>query len=262
MMDLLDVESLLGWLIPDPEECRQTAAELRLEDPDATAEEAARRAVRSAKRWAAAMGAATGAAASPITLLPAAVAEAATLLRIEGKMAGVVAALLDPDSLLDPHAFRRDILRVVFPGAFSQALRKIGIRVAENSTKQVIERLVTRGVLKEVGNHTAKWLGVRLTEKAIATKAVPVVGMGIGAVWNWVELQAIGMRAIAYHTGQDPVGEPLRRKVKSWVSKGRTRLAAARNGRRGETPALPGPGTLDDPDPARGDDAFDGPPSE
>src|SRR5918992_1970462 len=178
-MDLLDVESLLGWLIPDPEECRRTAAELRLEHPDLTAEQFPREAAGAARGGAAAMGAATGAAANPITLVPAAVAEAAALLRIEGKMAGVIAALLDPDSLNDATAFRRDILRVVFPGAFSQALRNIGIRVAENSTKQMIEKLVTRGVLKEVGEHTAKWLGVRLTEKAIATKAVPLVGMGI-----------------------------------------------------------------------------------
>jgi len=254
-MDLLDVESLLGWLIPDPDECRRTAAELRLEHPDFTAEQVAREAVRSAKRWAAAMGAATGVAANPITLLPAAIAEAATLLRIEGKMAGVIAALLDPDSLSDSHAFRRDVLRVVFPGAFSQALRKIGIRVAENSTKQMIEKLVTRGVLKEVGEHTAKWLGVRLTEKAIATKAVPLVGMGIGAVWNWVELQAIGLRAIAYHTGAEAPVAPLRRKVKSWVSKGRKRLAGART----RTPALPGP-SPDSPD-ADGATEFDGPPS-
>src|SRR5215218_3921742 len=98
---------MLQWLIPDPEECRKLAAEARLDDPDRTAPDAARAIVQAARKWGAAAGATTGLAASPITMLPAAVADMAAMLRIEGRMAGTVAALLDPDSLNDPTRFRR-----------------------------------------------------------------------------------------------------------------------------------------------------------
>ena len=218
----LNLEAMLQWVIPDPEECRELAAEARLAEPNATAVEAAHAAVKSARKWAVAAGATTGLAASPMTMLPAAVADMAAMMRIEGRLAGTIAALLDPDSLNDPAAFRRDIIRVIFPGAVSQALRKIGVRAGEHATKQLIAKYASRALMKEVGQQATKRLGVRLTQKAVATKAVPLVGAGIGGAWNWLEVQAIGRRAIEYHTGGP--SEPLRKRVTSWVKKKRLAL--------------------------------------
>ena len=226
----LDLGSMLEWVIPDPEECRQLAAELRLEDPNATSVQAAQAAVKSARAWGAAAGATTGLASSPVTMLPAAVADVAAMLRIEGRMAGTIAALLDPESLNDPATFRRDVIRVVFPGAVSQALRKIGIRVGENATKALIAKYASRALMKEIGEQAAKRLGIRLTQKAVATKAVPLVGAGIGGAWNWIEIQGIGRRAIDYHTGTEG-REPLRRRVKSWV---KTKRAALKDRTKGK----------------------------
>jgi hypothetical protein len=216
-------EDLIRWLIPDVEECRKAAGELRLSDPTIPPIKVAEKAVESARKWAAGIGAATGITANPFTLLPAAAAEAIALLRIEGKMAGTVAALLDPPSLDDETAFRRDILQVVFPGAVSQALRKVGIRAGENAAKSLIKKYVTRGVVKEVGEHAAKRLGVRLTQKALMTKAVPLIGAGIGASWNWVEIQAIGKRAIRYHSGAPSAADTVKEKVKVFVRRHKPR---------------------------------------
>lgn len=202
--------------MPDPEDCRAQAAKLRLENPELDGVGIARKAVKSSRKWAAGMGAVTGVAANPITLLPAALADAAAMLRIEGQLAGTIAALLDPASVDDPHAFRRDVLRVIFPGAVSQVLRKLGVRAGEHAAKDVIAKYVTRGAAKEVAEHAAKRLGIQLTEKAIATKAVPIVGAGIGAAWNWLEIQAIGLRAIDYHTGGQGTG-PMRDSLKQWI---------------------------------------------
>ncbi|MGB7158455.1 MAG: hypothetical protein WBD40_10350 [Tepidisphaeraceae bacterium] len=224
----LNLQSMLQWVIPDPDECRRMAAKMRLADPNATAAQAARAAVKSARNWGAVAGATTGMAAGPLTMLPAAVADMATMLRIEGRLAGTIAALLDPESLNDPAAFRRDVIHVIFPGAVSQALRKLGVRVGEQATKSLIAKYASRELMKEIGEQATKRLGVRLTEKAIATKAVPLVGAGIGGAWNWLEVQGIGRRAIEYHGGDGGGNgeprEPLRRRVKSWVTKKRMAL--------------------------------------
>src|SRR5690349_8341132 len=215
---------MLQWMIPEPNECRKLAAEARLDDPNADALAAARRVVKSARAWGAAAGATTGLAASPLTMLPAAVADMAAMLRIEGRLAGTVAALIDPDSLNDPAAFRRDIIRVIFPSAVSQALRKIGVRVGEEATKSLIAKYASKAFMKEIGEQAAKRLGVRITEKMIATKAVPLVGAGIGGAWNWLEVQAIGNRAIGYHAGIESEKVPVRKRVKSWVAQKRRAL--------------------------------------
>ena len=46
----------------------------------------------------------------------------------------------------------------------------------------------------------------------VESKGVPIVGMGIGAGWNWLEASAVGRRAIAYHTGQ-PIAEDRLRTI-------------------------------------------------
>jgi len=213
----LDLEQVLAWLIPDPADCRRAAEEMRLENPNATAEDHARRAVKQSRKWAASIGGATGLAASPVTMLPTAIADAALMLRLEGKLAGTVAALLDPDSLNDVDTFRKEILRVVFPGAVSQALRKLGVRAGEEATKSVVRKLIGREAGKELGERAVKFLGIRLTEKAVATKTVPLVGAAIGAGWNWLEVQAVGNRAVNYHLGIESTIGRKRKRVTAYV---------------------------------------------
>ena len=113
----MDLEKLLTFIIPDPEDCHRAAQELRLENPNATPEQAAEAAVKQSRKWAVSIGATTGAFASPFSMLPAAVADAAAMLRLEGKLAGTIAALLDPDSLRDPAAFRRKFNQAVSSSA-------------------------------------------------------------------------------------------------------------------------------------------------
>ncbi|MEO6437424.1 MAG: hypothetical protein ABIP55_16895 [Tepidisphaeraceae bacterium] len=220
----LDLQKLLSWLIPDLDDCRREAERLRLEDPNATPEQHARRAVKESRKWAAGVGAATGLAASPLTFLPAAVADAAAMLKLEGKLAGTIAALLDPQSLNDPDTFKKEILRAVFPGAVSQALRKFGVRAGEEATKNLVRKLIGREAAKDVGERAAKMLGIRLTEKAIATKAIPLIGAGIGAAWNWVEIQAVGNRTVDYHLGLASSATRMRRKVTAFVREQTKRL--------------------------------------
>jgi hypothetical protein len=219
-----DIDQILSWLIPNPADCRRDAQELRLGDPNASSEQLARRAVKDSRKWAAAIGGATGIASSPVTMLPAAVADMAAMLRLEGKLAGTIAALLDPDSLDKPDTFRNEILRVVFPGAVSQALRKVGIRAGEEATKNLVRKLVGREAVKDLGERAAKMLGIRLTEKAITTKAVPIVGAGIGAAWNFVEIQAVGNRAVAYHLGLESPATRARKRVVSVVRDAKQKL--------------------------------------
>ena len=198
-MSSMILENVLDWVVPDRVECRNAAAALMARRPGLSREALAREAISSAQTWAAGAGAATGAAANPLIAVPAALADMAAVLRIEGTMAGTVAALIDPASLDDPAAFQADILAVVFPGAVSQALRQLGVRWGQRITKQVIRRYLTEGLIKSVTRFSSRYLFVHLTEKAIVSKTVPLVGAGIGAGWNWLEVKAVGRRALNYY---------------------------------------------------------------
>jgi hypothetical protein len=201
----MNFESLLERLIPDPEHCRATAEAMREEHPELSPIELAHRAIRSAKVRAATAGAATGAASSPITMIPAALADMAAVLKIEGTLVGVVAALLSPQTLDDSQAMRADVLAVVFPAAASQVLRQIGIRAGEKVSQTIIRKYISEDLLRTIARLATANMGKRLTREAIASKAVPLVGVGIGAGWNWFEVQAVAARAIQYFS-DEPIG--------------------------------------------------------
>ena len=202
------LENMLEWVVPDIDQCRKAADELVARNPGLSREELAAHAVSSAQGWAASAGAATGVVANPLIALPAAVADMAAVLRIEGTMAGTVAALLDPASLDNPNTFPADVLAIVFPGAVSQALRQIGVRWGQKITQELIRRYLTEGLMKSVTRLASRYLFVHVTEKAIVSKTVPLIGAGIGAGWNWLEVKAVGRRAVHYyqHKGIHPGG--------------------------------------------------------
>ena len=234
-MNLSVLDNVLEWVVPDREQCRKAAADLVMQNPGKSAEELARLAVGSAQTWAAAAGGATGAAANPLVMVPAALADMAAVLRIEGVMAGTVCALFDPATLDDPKAFQADVLTIVFPGAVSQALRQLGVRWGQQVTKTVIRKYFTENLLKSVAGLASKYLFVHVTEKALVSKTVPLIGAGIGAGWNYLELKAVGNRAVRYYQlkGIGPKQRPERgERVKKVVS----RVRKWRGGQKKELP--------------------------
>jgi hypothetical protein len=204
----MNFESLVSRLIPDPAHCRASVAKLREGHPSMTSVEMAEHLMHSAKMRAAAAGAATGAASSPFTMIPAALADMAAVLRIEGTMVGELAALLDPQSLDDPKALRTDVISIIFPAAASQALRQVGIRAGERLSQAAMRKYATEDLLRNISRLAARYLGKQLTRETVVAKAIPLVGMGIGAGWNWIEVRAIGHRAMQYY-GHEPIGPLL-----------------------------------------------------
>src|SRR5687767_7037336 len=106
---MMMLDDLMAWVVPDRDRCERAADDLRAEHPGATPEQLARRAIASARSWGVAAGGTTGAAANPLIMVPAAMADIAAMLRIEGQMAGTIAALLDPSSLLQAKTLHADV---------------------------------------------------------------------------------------------------------------------------------------------------------
>jgi hypothetical protein len=223
----LDWKQVLHWAVPDRDECGADAAKLAADHPSETPAQLVRRIIDRSVAWGAAAGGATGAAANPLVMFPAAVADVAAMLRIEGHMAGTIAAVMDPASLDRPGAFEADVLSIVFPGAVSQALRQIGIRAGQQVTKNLVRKYLGEQFVQNVTRLTARYLFVKFSQKAVLTKSVPLVGAGIGAGWNWLEVQAVGRRAVRYFEGRGvgpraPHALPDRtavRKLLPWLGK-------------------------------------------
>ena len=142
-------------------------------------------------------------------MVPLAAMDLVVVLKQEGKLAGVIAALLEPAVLEDPDAFRADILAIVFPNAVSQALREVASQAGRATTRVLIRKYLSHGALRSVIQFAAKYLGIKVTQRAIVTKSMPIVCSAIGAAWNWTEVKLLGRRAIRYYRDQlEEPGEP------------------------------------------------------
>lgn len=195
----MNFEEFIRAAMPHPDECRRKATELREAYPELSDDQLVERAITTSKRWAAAYGVGSGIATNPLAMLPAAAADMGLTMRAEAHLVGVVGALKDPRSLDDIAGFHGDVLAVMFPNAVSQALREVGVQAGKATTRTLIRKYLSGNVLKAVIAFAAKYLGVKLTQRAIISKSVPLVGAAIGATWNWVEVERCGRRAVKYH---------------------------------------------------------------
>jgi hypothetical protein len=198
---------LMEWVVPDPQTCRAAADRLRAAHPGQTGKQLAHHHLRELRKQGAKVGGVTGVFANPALMIPAAAADAGYVLKLEGQLAGDIAALLDPAALENEEAFRADVLSIVFPSAASQALRAVAGVAAEETSRVLVRRFLSRQISEATARFALKKLTGRMVEKT-ATHAVPLLGVGIGAGWNWNEIGQVGRRAIHYYTAPRPALPP------------------------------------------------------
>lgn len=194
----MNMEDFIRAVLPHPDECRRKAQELQTAYPEASIDEIVERAIKTAKRWAAAYGVGSGIATNPFAMVPAAAADMGLTMRAEAHLVGVIALLKVPSLGDDSEGFHTDVLAVMFPNAVSQALREVGVQAGKTTTRTLIRKYVSGNLLKAIIAFAAKYLGIKLTQRAIISKAVPFIGAAIGATWNWVEVERCGRRAVTY----------------------------------------------------------------
>jgi hypothetical protein len=141
-------------------------------------------------------------------MIPASGVDVLAVLKTEAALAGVIAALIAPDGLSDEETFKTDILVILFPAAVSNALQTLGVQAGRQTSKVLVRKYIRGGVLKAIIKFAAKYLGIKLTQRALITKVMPIVGSAIGGTWNWAEVRRMGRRALEYHKGSEISFDP------------------------------------------------------
>jgi hypothetical protein len=194
----MNSESRITALVPDRNACRAAAARLRKAYPGLPPELLARKAISQAQTLLAATGAAAGVFTNPLVMIPLALGETGFVLKREARLVGVIAVLLEADTLEDPDAFAADILSILFPSAATQALSAFVVRASQATTRTLIRTYIRKDALRTLIRFAARYLGLKVTQRALITKTVPLLGAVIGAVWNWIEVKRLGARALRY----------------------------------------------------------------
>lgn len=182
--------------------CAAAVEALRREHPDDSPRELALRVFSRQALRAATVGAVTGIPGSLPLAMPAAALDVGAVLHMEMTAAAKVALIYDADYFHD-HTSKWQLLGPVVGATLaSQLMREIGLKGAREVTRKTAQRVLQQRSLRVVRRMAFKILGRRVTVRAVVTKSVPVVGVLIGAGWNFAELHIVGRRVISHFEGR------------------------------------------------------------
>lgn len=109
------------------------------------------------------------------------------------------AAVIYDENFFDDEDAKWELLIPVFGlNLSSQLFRELGVRGGMGVTRVAIKKYLSKETLKKFKKIAAKYFGMKVTQKGVITKTVPVVGGLIGGGWNYIEVGQVRRRTIAY----------------------------------------------------------------
>lgn len=193
----------LEWVVEvDVVEARASVEAARARRPNADPRELAETIFGGTAWKAAATGAVSGLPANPWVALPAAVADLTVMMKLEVNAVARVALVYDPTFFDDEDAKWELLVPVLGLNTASQFLRGFAVLGGMGVTRQAVRSVLSKGTLAAFKRVMLKYFGRRVTQKALITKTLPVVGSLIGGVWNWYEIRAVRHRVIAWFERQ------------------------------------------------------------
>lgn len=193
----------LEWVIDiDPPAIIASVAAERKEKPDASNKKLAEEAFSRARWKATATGVATGLPANPWVAVPAATLDVAATLKIEVLAAARAAVIYDSKFFENEDAAWELLVPIFGINAGSQLIRQAGIRGGMGLTRAGIKKYLTKETLKQFQKIMLKYFGIKVTQKGVITKTIPIIGGLIGGTWNYIEVSGVKKRTINYFEGK------------------------------------------------------------
>ncbi|KLD96837.1 hypothetical protein [Aliarcobacter butzleri] len=189
----------LEWVVEiDPPAIIASVKAEREKNPKASNKKLAEKSFSAARWKATSTGVVTGLPANPWAAVPAATADVAVTLRIEVLAVARVAIIYDENFFDDEDAKWELLIPIFGLNVGSQFSRELGIRGGMGVTRVAIKKYLSKETLKQFKKIMLKYFGIKVTQKGVITKTLPIVGGLIGGGWNYIEVGQIRKRTISY----------------------------------------------------------------
>lgn len=189
----LDVDRLRAW---------EDVLERRRAAPDADNATLARDLIATTAWKGTALGAATGLVANPWAAVPAAMLDAGAMLRLQVELAMRIALLYEPELRTRTEPPYELLIPIMGSRIFAEVARETAIRAGMGVSRAAVRRYLRKDALKQMQRLALRYLGLKVTQGAVITKTLPLIGSAIGAAWNHVEARVVGGRVVDYFEGR------------------------------------------------------------
>ncbi|WP_437812397.1 hypothetical protein [Sorangium sp. So ce1078] len=82
-------------------------------------------------------------------------------------------------------------------------MRELTIRGGMGVSREAIKKVFTKETLRQFKRIMLKYFGLKVGQRSLIAKTLPVVGGVIGGAWNYNELRVVGDRVYAYFEGRE-----------------------------------------------------------
>ena len=130
--------------------------------------------------------------------LPAATADVAATLKAEAYAVAKASLIIDEHFFDDEDAQWELLIPIFGINLGSQFMREFGVRGAMGLTRVAIKKYLSKETLKILKKIMLKYFGIKVTQKGILTKTIPIVGGIIGGTWNYFEVKGVKKRTKLY----------------------------------------------------------------
>jgi hypothetical protein len=190
---------VLEWVVDiDLAAIVASVAEERNQHPELTSKQLAGNAFSQARWKATSTGLATGLPANPWVALPAATTDIAVTLKTEVYAAARTAITYDASFFDDEDAKWELLIPVLGLNVDSQFARELGITGGMGVTRAAIRQYLSKETLKAFQRIMLKYFGLKVTQKGVIIKTLPIIGGLIGGGWNYLEVGRVKSRTISY----------------------------------------------------------------
>ena len=135
---------------------------------------------------------------NPWVAVPAATVDVAITLKTELSAVARAAIIYDPDFFEEEGAKWELLVPVFGINVVSQFARELGVRGGMGLTRAAIRKYLSKETLKIFRKVMFKYFGMKVTQKAVITKTLPIIGGLIGGVWNFFEVRRVRNRTFKF----------------------------------------------------------------
>jgi hypothetical protein len=120
------------------------------------------------------------------------------MIRIEAYVAARVALLFD-ESYFEGEDLRYELMLPVMGGYVASApVGEPADHGKASVTRRILRNVLSKESLRQLKGMALKYFGAKVTQRALVTKTLPIVGGVLSGAWNYVELRMVGQRSYAY----------------------------------------------------------------
>ncbi len=189
---------ILKAISPNIERAVAAVASERAGRPNASNRELAERILKGTSWRLGSTGFISGLPSNPAYAVSAGVLESLNTTNEQMQLAARIALIYDPSFFESDSAVEELLVPILGAAKVGGLLRGAAIKASGTITRRLIRDNLKGAALKQFKKLLLKYLGLKITQRALITKTIPVVGGFIGGAWNFGQTRTIGYRVIDF----------------------------------------------------------------